>query len=90
MLLSLALVMVTGMGLLASLFLEIDQARVERLHILLGRGFVASIGDSSIGWGPDDQGLWWTVDPLGRATGMNASTSLSYSSRACSSSDSRR
>ena len=73
-LLSLALVMVTGTGLLAALFLEIDQARVERLHGLLSRGFVASVGDSSLGRGPDEQGLWWTVDPLGRATGLNAST----------------
>jgi hypothetical protein len=48
-LLSLALVMVTGTGLLAALFLEIDQARVERLHGLLSRGFVASVGDSSLG-----------------------------------------
>ena len=47
-LLSLALVMVTGTGLLAALFLEIDQARVERLHGLLGHGFVASVGDSSL------------------------------------------
>ena len=44
-LLSLALVMVTGTGLLAALFLEIEQARVERLHGLLGHGFVASVGD---------------------------------------------
>ena len=73
-LLSLALVMVTGTGLLAAFFLEIDQARVERLHGLLGRGFVASLEEATLELRPDENGLWWSLDPQGRATGLNAST----------------
>ena len=41
-LISLALVMATGTALLAAVLLEIEADRIEALHGLLGRGFVAS------------------------------------------------
>ncbi len=75
-LLSLALVMVTGTALLAAVFLEINHARVESLHGLLGRGFVAQSRDPSFEVRPGDIGIWWRIDLEGRVSGLNASAEL--------------
>lgn len=77
-LLSLALVMVTGTALLAAFFLEISHSRIETLHGLLGAGFVVEAQSQSKG-APmyfSDGGVWWRVDRAGRVTGLNASTEL--------------
>ena len=76
-LLSLALVMVTGTALLAGFFLELSHARIEALHGLLGKGLVAEAEaqtqvqkirlDAAI-----EGGLWWRIDGEGRVTGLNA------------------
>lgn len=71
--LSLALVMLTATGLLAAVFLEINHARVETLHGLLGRGFVSAARDPAFEHRPIEGGLWWRVDEAGRVTGLNAS-----------------
>ena len=73
-LLSLALVMVTGTGLLAAVFLEINHSGVERLHPLLGRGLLAQSREASFERGPGEIGSWWRIDPRGRVTGLNASS----------------
>jgi signal transduction histidine kinase len=73
-LLSLALVMVTGTGLLAAVFLEINHAGLDRLHPLLGRGLLAQSREAAFERGPGDIGSWWRIDPEGRVTGLNASS----------------
>lgn len=73
-LLSLALVMVTGTGLLAAVFLEINHAGVDRLHPLLGRGLLAHSREAGFEHGPGELGSWWRIDPEGRVTGLNASS----------------
>ena len=72
-LLSLALVMVTGTGLLAAVFLEINHARVESLHGLLGQGFVARAREPSFEVRPSEMGIWWRVDAAGRISGLSTS-----------------
>lgn len=72
-LLSLALVMVTGTALLAAVFLELSSARVAALHELLGRGFVAASQESVFELNPVSDGRWWRVDASGRTRGLNAS-----------------
>lgn len=72
-LLSLALVMVTGTGLLAAVFLEIDHAGIDRLHPLLGRGLLAQSREASFEAEPGGIGSWWRIDERGRVTGLNAS-----------------
>jgi signal transduction histidine kinase len=71
---SLALVMITGTVLLAAVFLEINHARIEGLHDVLGRGFAAQVETSRFTIAPNDGALWWRVDGSGRAAGINAST----------------
>lgn len=70
-LLSLALVMVTGTGLLAGVFLEFNHARLQTLHGLLGQGFVAEVR----GPGPDfthpESGIWWRVASEDHVVGLN-------------------
>jgi len=73
-LLSLALVMVTGTGLLAAVFLEINHARVESLHGLLGQGFVARAREPSFEVRPSEMGIWWRIDAEGRISGLSTST----------------
>ncbi len=71
---SLALVMITGTVLLAAVFLEINHARIESLHDVLGRGFAAQVETSRFAIVPSDGALWWRVEQGGRASGINAST----------------
>jgi len=73
-LLSLALVMITGTALLAAVFLEINHARIESLHEVLGRGFAAQVQASRFELAPTDGVLWWRVERGGRVSGVNAST----------------
>ncbi|MAG29822.1 MAG: hypothetical protein CL908_02885 [Deltaproteobacteria bacterium] len=73
---SLALVMITGTGLLAAVLLEINQVRVEALHGLLGRGFVSAIASHSFALSPLEAGHWWRLDARGRVSGVNASAEL--------------
>ena len=73
-LLSLALVMITGTALLAAVFLEINHARIESLHDVLGRGFAAQVQSSRFTIAPSDGALWWRVEQGGRVSGVNAST----------------
>lgn len=75
-LLSLALVMVTGTGLFAAVFLEINHARIDSLHGLLGQGFVAQSRDPALEVHSGEVGLWWRIDREGRASGVNASAEL--------------
>ncbi|MFK7897507.1 MAG: ATP-binding protein [Myxococcota bacterium] len=70
-LLSLALVMVTGTGLLAAVFLEFNQARLESLHSLLGRGFVAEVRSPGPEFDVPDAGIWWKIDASARVHGLN-------------------
>jgi signal transduction histidine kinase len=75
-LLSLALVMVTGTALLAGFFLELSHARIEALHGLLGKGLVmeaeAQTQGKKIRLDPIERGIWWRIDREGRVTGLNA------------------
>ena len=73
-LLSLVLVMVTGTGLLAGVFLEINRARIESLHGLLGQGFVAQTRDPSFEVRPSEIGIWWRIDGEGRSSALREST----------------
>ena len=75
-LLSLALVMVTGTGLLAAVFLEINHSRVESLHGFLGHGFVAQTRDPSFEVRAGDVGIWWQIDLDGEVHGLNATADL--------------
>jgi signal transduction histidine kinase len=70
-LLSLALVMVTGIALLVVIFVEINQARIEALHGLLGRGFVAQAQQRDPHIHPLENGSWWRIDESGRASGLD-------------------
>ncbi len=72
-LLSLALVMITGTGLLAAVLFEISGARVAALHEFLGRGFVAISREPVFEFAPPEEGRWWSVDAQGRTSGLNAS-----------------
>lgn len=75
-LLSLALVMVTGTGLLVAFFLEIGHVRIEALHNLLGKGLVAEAElqtqAQKLRLDPLDGGLWWRIDDDGQVTGLNS------------------
>ncbi|MBY0400223.1 HAMP domain-containing protein, partial [Myxococcota bacterium] len=71
-LISLALVMVTGTALLAAVLLRIDAQRIESLHGLLGRGFVASAHQGIVDFDQADAGHWWSVDARGTVRGINA------------------
>jgi len=71
-LISLALVMATGTALLAAFLLQIDGARVESLHGLIGRGFVASTQHGQVELGEVEGGRWWAIDGRGAARGLNA------------------
>jgi signal transduction histidine kinase len=75
-LLSLALVMITGTALLAGFFLELSHARIEALHGLLGKGLVAEAEAQTqvqkIRLDPIEGGIWWRIDSEGRVTGLNA------------------
>ncbi|CAM9645529.1 unnamed protein product [Discosporangium mesarthrocarpum] len=71
-LLSLALVMITGTGLLAAVFLEVSSARVASLHDLLGRGFVSVSQERFFELDPLESGRWWRFDREGRPAGLNA------------------
>lgn len=75
-LLSLALVMITGTALLAAFFLEINHARLEALHGVLGKGFVAEIQAQGVLLHPIEAGSWWRIDREGRVTGLNASVDV--------------
>jgi signal transduction histidine kinase len=72
-LISLALVMATGTALLAAVLLEVDDARVETLHGLLGRGFLASTRNGIVDFDVADAGHWWTIDARGAVRGLNVS-----------------
>lgn len=72
-LLSLALVMVTGTALLAAVFLDISHSRIESLHGVLGRGFAAQVQNSAFEISPTDGGLWWRIERGGRVSGVNVS-----------------
>ncbi len=71
-LLSLALVMITGTGLLAAVFLEVSSARVATLHDLLGRGFVSLSQERFFELDPLESGRWWRFGPGGHPAGLNA------------------
>ncbi|MEM9175732.1 MAG: ATP-binding protein, partial [Myxococcota bacterium] len=71
-LLSLALVMITGTGLLAGVFLEVSSARIGALHDLLGRGFVSISQELVFELDPLESGRWWRFDRDGRPIGLNA------------------
>ena len=73
-LLSLALVMVTGTGLLAAVFLELNHSGLERLHGLIARGSAAASANAGFERNPPEIGLWWALDAEGRTVGLNAST----------------
>ena len=72
-LISLALVMATGTALLAAVLLEVDDARIESLHGLLGRGFVASTQSGIVDFDVADAGRWWAIDARGGVRGLNVS-----------------
>ncbi|HEB89484.1 MAG TPA: HAMP domain-containing histidine kinase [Deltaproteobacteria bacterium] len=72
-LLSLLLVMITGTALLAAILLEINQARIEALQGVLGRGFVSAARAPGFELHPLEGGAWWRIDREGRVTGLNAS-----------------
>jgi len=69
---SLALVMITGTVLFAAIFVRINHARIESLHGVLGRGFVAESQLDLFDLRPIEGGLWWHIDSTGRVQGVNA------------------
>lgn len=71
-LISLALVMATGTALLAAVLLRIDDQRIQALHGLLGRGFVASAHHGIVDFDQADAGRWWSLDARGAVRGINA------------------
>lgn len=71
-LISLALVMATGTALLAGVLTEIHRERIESVHALLGRGFVASAHHGIVDFDQADAGQWWTIDGRGTVRGVNA------------------
>lgn len=73
-LLSLALVMITGTSLLATIFFEINHARIDALHVLLGEGFVATSEAQDFKGRPTDSGVWWRFDREGRIVGLTDSS----------------
>jgi signal transduction histidine kinase len=73
-LISLALVMATGTALLAAVLLEIDTSRIELLHGLLGRGFVASSQGGIVDYVGSDAGHWWAIDGRGGVRGLNVAS----------------
>ena len=73
-LLSLALVMVTGTGLLAAVFLELNHSGLERLHGLIARGSAAASADEGFERNPPEIALWWSLDSEGQTVGLNVST----------------
>jgi signal transduction histidine kinase len=75
-LLSLALVMVTGTGLLAGILLEINHTRIESLHGLLGQGFLAESQDPALEFRSQDLGHWWRLDSEGEVTPLNTPLGL--------------
>ncbi len=70
-LISLALVMATGTALLAAVLLEINDTRIESLHGLLGRGFVASTRHGIVDFDQADVGHWWEIEGRGGVRGLN-------------------
>lgn len=71
-LISLALVMATGTGLLAAVLAEIHRERIESVHALLGRGFVASAHHGIVDFDQAEAGQWWTIDVRGTVRGVNS------------------
>lgn len=71
-LISLALVMATGSALLAAVLTQIHRERIESVHALLGRGFVASARQGIVDFDQADAGQWWTIDARGAVRGVNA------------------
>lgn len=71
-LISLALVMAAGTALLAAVLLEINDARIESLHVLLGRGFVASTDRGIPELEVTENGQWWKIDARDTVRGLNA------------------
>ncbi len=72
-LISLALVMAAGTALLAAVLLEINDARIESLHGLIGRGFVASTRNGILELEVSERGQWWKIDARDVVRGLNAS-----------------
>lgn len=72
-LLSLALVMATGTALLAAIFLEVNRARIDQIHELLGRGFASEIRSPGFGFDPWEGASWWRIGVDGRVSGLNQS-----------------
>ncbi|MEZ4279314.1 MAG: ATP-binding protein [Myxococcota bacterium] len=72
-LISLALVMAAGTALLAAVLLEINDARIESLHGLLGRGFVDSTRNGILELEAAGNGQWWKIDGRESVRGLNAS-----------------
>jgi signal transduction histidine kinase len=70
-LLSLALVMITGSALLAAIFVQVNHTRIEALHGVLGKGFFAETQADGFDLHPIDGGLWWRIHADGRVIGLN-------------------
>ena len=73
-LLSLALVMITGTSLLATIFFEINHGRIDPLHVLLGEGFATTSEAQDFKGRPTDSGVWWRFDREGRIVGLTDSS----------------
>ena len=72
-LLSLALVMATGTALLAAIFLEVNRARIDQVHELLGRGFASETRSPGFAFEPWEGASWWRIAVDGRVAGLNRS-----------------
>ena len=72
-LLSLALVMVTGTALVAAIFLEVNRARIDQIHELLGRGFASETRSPGFVFDPWEGASWWRIGVDGRVSGLNRS-----------------
>jgi signal transduction histidine kinase len=72
-LLSLALVMITGTALLAGIFVQVHHARIEALHVVLGEGFVAESQADVFDLRPIEGGVWWRLGRAGDVRGLNVS-----------------
>jgi len=72
-LLSLALVMATGTALVAAIFLEVNRARIDQIHELLGRGFAAETRSPGFAFEPWEGAAWWRIGVDGRVSGLNRS-----------------
>ena len=69
-LLSLALITFTATALLLAIFHQTNHARIDALHPLLARGFVAETNSPQFDVRGIKGGVWWSLNAEGHARGL--------------------